>query len=124
VIASYERTASEALDGARAVRDDTVVYLRAVQLVVESVAEDHLSHAEAKTRLRGVLSVLSRNVASLRDEAFDFKNSVWRRGRDLYRWDGPERALREQNDKLRDEVKSLRDEVEALRGPAGAGADG
>jgi hypothetical protein len=108
VIAGYERIAADALEGASQVRADMLTFLRSVVFVLETIEGDHISHHEKNARIRGAIAVLEKHIGSLRDERFNFSDSVWRRSQDLFRWDGAER-------RLRDRVKELEAEVTELR---------
>ena len=99
-LSGYEGIASEALHGAQSVRDDMLVMLRAIVIVAESIVGDHLNHGQKNERIRGMIGVLERSIESLRQEQFRFHGPLWRRGRDLFQWDEPERRLRERISEL------------------------
>lgn len=105
-IASYERIAADALAGANSVRDDMVAMLRSVVFVLETVVSDHLNHSQKNERIRGAMAVLERHIHSLREEAFNFHESCWRRERDLFRWSEPERRLRQRISELEEQLKA------------------
>lgn len=106
-LAGYEGVAAEALNGASGVRDDMLVMLRSVVFVLETVVGDHLSHFQKNERIRGAMGVLERHIQSLREERFNFRGSVWRRDRDLFQWDEPERRLRDKVRELEQRIKVL-----------------
>lgn len=106
-ISGYERIASEALHGAQSVRDDMLVMLRAVVIVAESIVGDHLNHGQKNERIRGLIGVLERSIESLRQEQFSFRGNVWRRDRDLFQWNEPERKLRERISELESQLKTM-----------------
>jgi hypothetical protein len=99
-LSGYEGIASEALHGAQSVRDDMLVMLRAVVIVAESIVGDHLNHGQKNERIRGMIGVLERSIDSLRQEQFRFHGNVWRRDRDLFAWNEPERRLRDRISEL------------------------
>ena len=106
-LAGYRGTAADALNGAQHVRDDMLVMLRATALVLESIVGDHLNHSQKNERIRGAIGVLERSIESLRQEQFSFRDSVWRRDRDLFRWREPERQLRERIRELEAKITEL-----------------
>lgn len=107
-LSGYERIAENALAGASSVRDDMVTMLRSVVLVLETVGVDYLNHFQKNERIRGVMAVLERHIHSLREERFSFRDSLWRRERDLFSWREPERRLREKIDELEAQLAEFR----------------
>lgn len=111
-IGGYEHIAADALAGAGSVRDDMLVMLRSVQFVLETVVGDHLNHRQKNERIRGCMGVLERHIESLREERFEFRHSVWKRHHDLFRWDEPERRLRQKIQELEQQlVEAKKDQV-------------
>lgn len=106
VIQCYRSLAANAITGAESVRDDMLVFLRATVIVAETVVNEHLNHSQKNERIRGLIGVLERSIASLRDEKFTFHDSMWRRGRDLFAWNETERRLRERVQELEAQVKT------------------
>lgn len=109
-LAGYEGVAADALNGASHVRDDMLVMLRSVVFVLETVVGDHLNHFQKNERIRGAIGVLERHIQSLREERFNFRGSTWRRDRDLFHWDEPERRLREKIRELEGKLRAEQDE--------------
>lgn len=110
LIRSYEVLASQALRGAESTREDMLVWMRGIAVCLESQVEAHLNHSQRKERLRAALEVIEGAVHHLRNMQFDFSGRAWDRGFDTFRWQGPEKRLREENQRLRDEIRSLRGE--------------
>lgn len=113
---NQERQAAEALEGAKSVRDDMLVYLRAACIVAESICSEHLNHSQKNERIRGLIGCIERSIQGLREEKFNFKESLWRRGRDLFRWDENERYLRERVQELEAELAGFKGETKSETG--------
>ncbi|MDE2107072.1 MAG: hypothetical protein KGL39_58235 [Patescibacteria group bacterium] len=109
VLEHYKRIASDALEGSKSVRDDMLVYFRAMVIVLQSIVDDHLNHTQKNERINAAIGVVERSISSLRNESFNFADSTWRRSPDLMRWDGPERRLRERVRDLEAQIKELQE---------------
>jgi len=110
-ITGYERIASDALAGAESVRDDMIVMMRAMLIVVQSILGDHLNHSQKNERLRALMTVVEMNIKALRDEKFRFHGTTWNRCPDLFQWKERDRDLRETIDKLKSELSSVREQL-------------
>lgn len=117
VIEQYEQTARGALVGCESVRNDMLSMLRSVVFVLETVVCDHLNHSQKNERIRGAMSVLEMHIQSLREERFNFHDSLWRRDRDLFRWSEGERNLRDKVRSLEHELEEYRKQEEPVSAP-------
>lgn len=87
MIRHYQDIATNQLAGVKAVRDDMLIWLRAMAMIVEMVA-NAATHAEKNARLRGVIEMIETSVQRLREQEIGFQWSTWRMP-DLFRSDYP-----------------------------------
>jgi len=85
----YKDRAVNQMRGSKELRDDMLVYLRAMSMIV-SQAENAGTHGEKNARLRGVIEMCETAISQLRKEEFNFNsNFYWRE--DIFRSDYPVR---------------------------------
>lgn len=121
VIYGYPRTFAERLDSmlrfyrnktvnaiadTKHLRDDVLVYMRALAMIVEQAA-DASTHGEKNARLRGVVSMCETAIKRLKNEEFDFnKRFYWHE--DIFRSDMPTRHYVERIHELEREIEEMK----------------
>lgn len=113
IVGYYREVATESLAQAKAFRDDVVVQLRALSLVVDMTGSAH-THAEKGARLRGLSEILEESVTKLRDMRFDLQGGRW--WPDVLRSDFPTHELIRKNRWQEDTIASLQAEIRRLKG--------
>lgn len=106
ILNHYQHIASDALLGVRHFRDDVVVELRAMSLIVD-MALNAGTHSEKNARLRGMTDLLESAIRKLREEEFKF-SSAWYHWDDVFRSDAPTRLLMNRIHELEAEVEALK----------------
>lgn len=115
VLRHYQDTATNALAGAEAFRDRTLIWLRAMIICLDMVSNAG-THGEKNARLRGAIEVTERFVKALQEEKFDLSRVYWQWERDFFsfRSDYPVRELLERNSTLKHELQQANEYIEEL----------
>ncbi len=87
IIRRYRDLATNQLAGIKAVRDDMLVWLRAMAMIVE-MAGNAATHAEKNARLRGCVEMIETTLQKLSEQEFNFQSSYFHMP-DLFRSDYP-----------------------------------
>ena len=87
LIRRYRDLATNQLSGVKAARDDMLVYLRALAMIVE-MAGNANTHNEKNARLRGCIELIETTIQKLREQEFNFQFSTWHMP-DVFRSDYP-----------------------------------
>lgn len=103
----YEAATVNSLEMSKRFRDDMIVYLRALSLILEMVGNAG-THHEKEVRLRGCVSMIESGIENLRQQTFEV-SSAWCRNPDLFRSDFPVRHYM-------DRVRELEFQIEKLTG--------
>lgn len=106
ILRHHKSEATGALARAKLVRDDILVYFKALELTL-SATEQASTHAEKNARLRGVIELLQQGVEKLRQTDFTENTRSWFYD-DVFRTDNPTRRYVERIHELEDEVKRLK----------------
>lgn len=108
IVEHYRSTATQALENMKRHRDDEVVYLRAMAMILEMVGNAS-THREKAARLRGCIELIESGITRLREMDFEIARTYhWMP--DLFRSDYPVR-------KYMDELSELKRELEELKKP-------
>ena len=101
----YQDRAVNQMRGSKELRDDVLVYLRAISMIV-SQAADAGTHGEKNARLRGVIAMCETAIQQLRKEEFSFNsNFYWHE--DIFRSDYPVRHYLDRIHELERQVEEL-----------------
>lgn len=87
LIRRYRDLAANQLSGIKATRDDMLVWLRAMAMIVE-MAGNASTHAEKNARLRGCVELIETTIQQLREQEFNFQSATWHMP-DVFRSDYP-----------------------------------
>lgn len=120
VIGHYHDLATGQLRRTKEFRDDVMIHLRALALVVE-MAGSAATHAEKNARLRGVGELIGGAIEKLRRERFEISSVGWPMFEDVFRSDYPTRELLQRIRELEAENARLSGEPED--GPASGDGD-
>lgn len=114
VLRFYEDKAVSAMSDVKQVRDDWLVFLRALVIVLTMTGEAQ-THGEKNARLRGAIELLDGQIESMRKQDFEllFSSFHWP---DMFRSDWPTRRLMERIHDQDRELADLRQEVLRSRG--------
>lgn len=117
VIDHYRSLAVDALRRTKEFRDDVMIQLRALSLVVE-MAGSASTHREKDARLRGVSELIEGAIGKLRKERFEITSSAcWGMFEDVFRSDYPTRELLGRIRELEAENRQLRAKAESEAAP-------
>lgn len=101
----YQDRAVNQMRGSQSLRDDVLVYMRALSMIVAQAA-DAATHGEKNARLRGVIAMCETAIQQLRKEEFSFNsNFYWRE--DIFRSDYPVRHYLDRIHELEQKVEEL-----------------
>lgn len=102
----YRNKTVDAIADTKHLRDDVLIYMRAIAMIVEQAA-DAGTHSEKNARLRGVISMCETAIKRLRNEEFDFnKRFYWHE--DIFRSDMPTRHYIERISELEREIDKMK----------------
>lgn len=105
VLNRYEWITEQTLAAAKVQRDDVLVFLRALALVLESIGNG-ATHREKDARLRGGVEMLESAIKRLREVEFDTRPGTHRRA-DIFRSDYPVREFLDRIHDLEAENRQL-----------------
>ena len=111
VLEDYRRWTRENIHRLKCFRDDVVVYLRAVGLIVDSIGNAG-THKEKNARIRGLIEHVEDAIQKLHNERADFEYPYCNRFPDLFRSDYSTRYF---YDKLDEKDRAI-DELKAQLG--------
>ena len=100
----YRDVAMQHTAGAKSFRDDVLIWLRAMSMIVEQ-AGNAGTHKEKDARLRGVVEHVESVIAKLREMEFDFARRWWHGYPDTFRSDYPVREFMERAHKAEAQAK-------------------
>lgn len=106
VIEHYRALAANALQNTKNFRDDVIVWLRAMSLVLEMTG-NAATHREKGARLRGCIEMIESAMQKLRAAEIGFQSTYYHWD-DIFRSDFPVRSYIEKIHKLQDELKAAR----------------
>lgn len=102
----YRNRTVDAIADTKHLRDDVLVYMRALAMIVEQAA-DASTHGEKNARLRGVISMCETAIKRLKNEEFDFnRRFYWHE--DIFRSDMPTRHYVERIHELEREIDEMK----------------
>lgn len=115
ILRNYQDTATSALGGAEAFRDEMVTWLRALAICLDMVGNAS-THSEKNARLRGAIEVLERVITKLKEEKFDLSRVYWRWGDgfETFRSDYPMREFIRRNNDLKRELEEAQKTIAEL----------
>jgi hypothetical protein len=105
VVNRYDWITQQTLSAAQGQRDDVLIFLRALALVMESIG-NAATHREKDARLRGGVEMLESAITRLREVEFDTRPGTHRRA-DIFRSDYPVRDLKNRIHELEAEYQKL-----------------
>lgn len=114
ILQQYNTVSTQALCGAKSFRDDVIVDLRAIAMIMQMIG-DAGTHKEKAARLRGCIELIERQLHSLRETEFNFDRQ-WFQHEDVFRSDFPTRQLMERIHSLEDELKQYKDDSQPDKG--------
>lgn len=106
IIRRYRDLATNELAGIKAVRDDMLVWLRAMAMIVD-MAGNAATHQEKNARLRGIVELIETTLQKLSEQEFNFQSSYWHMP-DLFRSDYPTLEYVRRIRELESELKEAR----------------
>lgn len=102
----YQNQTVEHIGNNKRLRDDVLVYMRALAMIVEQAA-DAATHGEKNARLRGVIAMCETAIRRLRNEEIDFNKSFyWQE--DIFRSDMPTRHYLVRIHELEQQLEELK----------------
>lgn len=107
IIEHYQRRAAEGIAGRKEIVEDTVSFIKAIQLVVETIGNSG-THVEKAARVRGCVELLNTILTRLRKEQ---ENDLFAFGRDMFTWNHstyPYQSILQKYDELKRENEVLK----------------
>ncbi|HET7210036.1 MAG TPA: hypothetical protein VFI95_25915 [Terriglobales bacterium] len=106
LINHYDSLATNALVGSKAFRDDVVIWLRAMSLIID-MAANAATHKEKNARLRGCIELCEASMQKLRQMEFDFQRTFYFL-EDVFRSDYPVRHFVDRIHELERELEEAK----------------